>query len=637
MLLLRKYDLAGKYHSSPHKQLPKLWSIFEKDPTAETCFALSELSYIAGKRKETRDPERAQGMFWHSSLLSYTYLFDPTFNRGRNPYDPQFRAACDLYNSSLDGLLRIARDHKLLRPRGKIPVPNGAGMTQLPMVNMDFEWRNELLNRFEFVSDYELKGLKNQYKTHGLGVPLIAVRGSRQHFTTAKDKSGSGPSFAVTAFLRFDQFARNLKDAAGGQIELYDPLNSTEIQVANRTVSLESDISTPLAYFLDDSQWSKVDNLGLFQLEKTQQLAGIYMVQPYQPDKIPVLMIHGLWSSPMTWMEAFNDLRSEKGIREKYQFWFYLYPTGKSFWESSADLRSHLAEIDKAYSRPDEDNQLDNIVLVGHSMGGLIAKLQTLDSGNQIWGTLSKVPFEDVKADATTRNQIKRTYFFEKNPKLKRVVTIGTPHRGSSYSNSFTQNLLRPFIVFPEKTAKSGLRLLLNNPDLLRDSSPLLVSTGVDSLDPDSEILQVLAEARLPQEVHYHNVVGVKQNDVPLEKSSDGVVAYNSSHFDNAESEIVVRAAHSEVQRHPRTILEIRRILMDHLAEVSNQNPSGVIQLGDERLKADSQPFGANRPVGQTQSPQNAAEWFSMASHLPVDNASEQGGDWTPSWDENSN
>ena len=72
---------------------------------------------------------------------------------------------------------------------------------------------------------------------------------------------------------------------------------------------------------------------------------GLYMVQPYEPGKIPVLMVHGLWSSPMTWMEMFNDLRSQPEIRDHYQFWFYLYPTGQPFWLSAAQLRRDLAKV----------------------------------------------------------------------------------------------------------------------------------------------------------------------------------------------------------------------------------------------------------------------------------------------------
>ena len=109
---------------------------------------------------------------------------------------------------------------------------------------------------------------------------------------------------------------------------------------------------------------------------------GLYMVQPYEPGKIPVLMVHGLWSSPMTWMEMFNDLRSQPEIRDHYQFWFYLYPTGQPFWLSAAQLRRDLAKVREVLDPTHQEPALDQMVLIGHSMGGLVSQLQTLQSGD---------------------------------------------------------------------------------------------------------------------------------------------------------------------------------------------------------------------------------------------------------------
>ncbi len=129
-------------------------------------------------------------------------------------------------------------------------------------------------------------------------------------------------------------------------LELYDPLNSADIEVAGRRVPLESDLSTPLAYLLNQPQLQKKldqPTLGLLDPDATGQLEGLFMLEPYQPGKIPVLMVHGLWSSPITWMEMFNDLRAVPEINDHYQFWFYLYPTGQPFWYSAAQLRHDLA------------------------------------------------------------------------------------------------------------------------------------------------------------------------------------------------------------------------------------------------------------------------------------------------------
>ena len=124
-------------------------------------------------------------------------------------------------------------------------------------------------------------------------------------------------------------------------LELHDTLEHTDVQIAGCRVPLECDLSTPLAHFLSQPALddTRLSTLGLLMPDKVERMQGLYMLEPFHPDRIPVLMVHGLWSSPATWMEMFNDLRSDPAIRENYQFWFYLYPTGKPFWFSAALLR----------------------------------------------------------------------------------------------------------------------------------------------------------------------------------------------------------------------------------------------------------------------------------------------------------
>ena len=146
-------------------------------------------------------------------------------------------------------------------------------------------------------------------------------------------------------------------------------------------------------------------------LEKPQSLTGLFMLEPFDPGKIPVLMVHGLWSSPMTWMEMFNDLRSFPEIRDQYQFWFYLYPTGQPFWVSARQLREDLAQARAVVDPRHQAPALDQMVLVGHSMGGLVSTLQTLESGNDFWAVLSDRPFEELQAEDETRQQAGRDGF----------------------------------------------------------------------------------------------------------------------------------------------------------------------------------------------------------------------------------
>jgi hypothetical protein len=283
-------------------------------------------------------------------------------------------------------------------------------------------------------------------------------------------------------------------------------------------------------------------------------------------------------------MEMFNDLRSDPLVRQHYQFWFYLYPSGQPFWFSAAQMREDLAHMRGALDPELRHPALDQMVLVGHSMGGLVAELQTIDSGNEFWHTLSERPFSELQADDQVREGLARTFFFDPNPSIRRVVTIGTPHRGSEFSNDATRWLSRKLIRIPSMIMQGRNQLLARNPNFFRPGAPLDVTTSIDSLAPESPLLPVLLAAQHGPWVKYHNIVGEKPErglDSWLSGGDgDGVVTLASARLDDAESQIVVPADHSHVHRHSQSILEVRRILLEHVAELrSFPYGGGVMQV----------------------------------------------------------
>ena len=155
-------------------------------------------------------------------------------------------------------------------------------------------------------------------------------------------------------------------------------------------------------------------------------------------------------------------------MRANYQFWFYTYPTGQPFWQSAAELRRTLAQLRSTLDPQHRDLALDQMVLVGHSMGGLIARLQTLSSGDDFWRLGSDKPFSElVRPIAGMRDDLADIFFFEPNPSVRRVITIATPHRGTSISNETTQWLGRRFISLAKDTVQGTRHLLAENPELL--------------------------------------------------------------------------------------------------------------------------------------------------------------------------
>jgi pimeloyl-ACP methyl ester carboxylesterase len=300
----------------------------------------------------------------------------------------------------------------------------------------------------------------------------------------------------------------------------------------------------------------------------------LYMVQPYEPGKIPVLLVHGLWSTPMTWMEMFNDLRSQPEIRDRYQFWFYLYPTAQPFWLSAADLRRDLAAARQLLDPNHKEPSLDQMVLIGHSMGGLVSRLQTIQSGEEYWQLVSREPLARIKADLDVRQKLAETFYFQPSPSIRRVVTIGTPHHGSTFSNQTTQWLLGKLIHLPTALLNSQQRLFRDNHDAFPDGSLLRVDTSIDSLSPKMPIFPVMLASRQPPWVKYHNIVGVVPKQWWLSKlaaDGDGVVSRESAQLDDAASQITVLADHTTVHIHPAAVLEVRRILLEHLADLEGR------------------------------------------------------------------
>ena len=577
---LRVYDLEDD-RDDPRELLQGVQEIIEREPADEKVYAFAELAYLEAKKVEDRDPQLAMDLYGASMLHAYQYLFDERFRYLRNPYDPHFRGACDLYNGALEAGLRIVCTEKGLIPNQSYTIRTATGSWDVTCVLRGSSWHAEDFDSFKFVSDYEIKGLKNHYHTYGLGVPLIAVRRSHEGEPPAARYYSPDLSFPVTAFARPISLADpNSADATARHqavIEIYDPLTTSDIPLGNLCVPLESDFTTPLAYFLSNPAFSSLGTVGLLRPEtlmnpgREKPAMGLYMVQPYEPGKIPVLLVHGLWSSPMTWMQMFNDLLASPEIRDNYQFWFYLYPTAQPFWISAAYLRRDLAEMRQVLDPYRREPALDQMVLIGHSMGGLVSRLQTIDSRNDFWKIVSDQPFQMVKAEPKVRAELESNFFFKPNPSIRRVVTIGTPHRGSDVSNDVTQWISGKLIRLPKLLTLRRRKFFEDNKDLINDGKLLKIENSVDSLDPDSPFFPVmLASYRAPW-VKYHNIIGMVPERGLFGKfaaGSDGVVTYESASMEDTETELTVPAEHTVIHAHPRAVLDVRRILLDHLAEM---------------------------------------------------------------------
>ena len=578
--VLRRFSLEELFRSDPNQAYRALREAAEKNAQLESTYAVAEIAYILGVRAGLKkDTDQAIKMYGESLAVSYDYLFSESLASQRNPYDPEFRGACDLYNGSLEGMLRNMADEGFLHPgyEGSIDM---MGRRMELACSCSGRWDPEDIKAFLFSSDYEVRGLSNSYRSYGLGVPLIAVRRSDVDASSADEQYyPEGLTFPVTAFFRLKKSIPrgSQTERLICNIEFHDPLDQTTIDVAGIPTPLETDISTPLAYYLNDPLvgTNTVATFALLDANFGKSFEGLYMLEPYDPNKIPVVMVHGLWSSPITWMEMFNDLRASSDIRKNYQFWFYMYPTGQPFWTSAEEMRDDLLQARRELDPDQQSETLDQMVLIGHSMGGLVSRLQTIDSGDRFWSLISDHPFSELETDDETRSHLQQVMFFSPDSSVKRVVTIGTPHRGSEFSNNTTQWLGRQFLVLPNMLVGQQEEVVKQNPDYFNNTKLLTINTSIDSLSPESPFLQEMIASESAPWVKHHNILGVVEANsfdtwlgMRVVGEGDGIVPVTSAQFEKAESEIVVPSPHQKIHQHPLAILEVQRILREHVVEV---------------------------------------------------------------------
>lgn len=303
------------------------------------------------------------------------------------------------------------------------------------------------------------------------------------------------------------------------------------------------------------------------------------MASPYDPNKIPVIMVHGLFSSPFTWMEMYNTLNGISAIREKYQFWFYFYPNGLPYWVSAAQLRQDMRQVREKIDPEYDDLNLNRMVLIGHSMGGLISYMQTINSGEIFWNLISDIPVMETDGSTEVKSTLNEWFHTTQNPSVTDVITLGTPFHGSVYANSFTQRLARMTSNPASMVKKSLTQYTTANHKNIKDTTLLQLKNSIETLDAKCPLFKSLMEAPRAPWVKYHNIIGTGENGVKaimkrgaqassasasttdVLVGSDGFVTVSSAALPGATTEMLIPFEHQHATNHPQVILEVARIL----------------------------------------------------------------------------
>jgi pimeloyl-ACP methyl ester carboxylesterase len=381
----------------------------------------------------------------------------------------------------------------------------------------------------------------------GLGAPIAVVgRTESPHFRQQyKLRRIYAP---ITAIVRFS--------GRKASLEFMDPLNAERTTLNKQTFRLAADFDAPTALLVARE---RPERLGLSRVMNPEAYADTAMLtrlQQFDPARTPVIFVHGLQETGASWAPMIDSLRHDPSIRKHYQFWYFSYPSGYPYPYAAALFRQDLDGIERAFPNH------KRIVLIGHSMGGMICRLMITDAGDKIWRDFFATPPARTPLTSDTRKLLEEALVFDHRPDVQRVIFISTPHRGSELASNWIGRIGAALVRTPQRFVSiyaSTKPLLIADPA----ARPLnRMPNSVDTLQPNDRFVEAVNKLPITRGIPYHSIIGDRgRGDTP--NSSDGVVPYWSSHLQGAQSELIVNSDHG-AQYNPQAIREVERILKLH-------------------------------------------------------------------------
>ena len=552
---LMNLNLYQLFEDDPLKALAEMHAGLAPDGDEDRVFALAEVSFLYAEKSGDRS------YYLAAAVYAYAFLLPEKHGRPPEGIDPRFRWAADIYNQSLtqaakssDGTYAIPMGGTFKLPFGELTVTFNA---------TDLIWAGYRLKDFIPAADVEVRGLRNRYRTPGIGAPLAA---SIEPVGAATSKQDAyiplRMKIPVTAFLRLDDPRGALKSGKlKGDLEFYTPDSARSIKVNGVEVPIEFETTSALALQLEGAPVWDFEIAGFRSGDFTigQQRLGLYMLHPHQTGRIPVVLVHGTASSPARWAELINELENDPRFWDHYEIWLFIYNTGNPIAYSGMLLRDALTTALADLDPEGKDRGLEQMVVIGHSQGGLLTKMTVIDTAMNLWPL--RVPPDQLNVSAETRDLLVRALIFKPLPFVKRVVFIATPHGGSYQALGLFGRLGSWLVNLPGRFVKFNVDLMTLQTRGLTLGTFSGVPTSIDNMSPGNLFIRNLSAIPIAPGVVAHSIVAV-DSDGPLNEAGDGIVKYTSAHIDGVASEKIVRSGHS-VQGNPEAIQEIKRILIE--------------------------------------------------------------------------
>ena len=548
--ILRQEDLLNLYRIDAGKAVQTLAARYKQQPSDGRRRALAEICADQGDRLTSKQPVMAIGHYLDTAQLTE-------------------KAALVAVGQQDESVDRTLYDYSAARVARLIRNNEGGSLTSITAPGVLHNWRISLDKGNGAVDPrtYDIlvpatwlkaKGLKWKDITQdGFGAAMVGYReATPERLKQDPMMPECGRGFPLNASFRLSGNSATLV--------LQDLMTSSNARVAGRSLPLSGNFSAALAfvYYSENGDMKRLP--ALLRPGDHVEATKMYSLEPFREHKIPLILVHGLISTAEFWLPFVNLLLADPVVREKYQIVLFNYPSGNPITRNAADLREALAKFQTINDPGRSNPRMRNMVILGHSMGGVISNMQIRDSGDRLYKSVFRKNLNELDLSASQKNEIRRVAFFKANPDINRAILLAAPLRGSEIASNQLGKFGAWLIRLPFESSDTILGDLAAA-GVLTDAGERWgkrPNNSINGLRPDNPTLERVLDSPVRRGVTIHSIIAKKNPVHSLLESSDGVVPYTSAHLDKAVSEeIVEKAAHTRMVIRDETIEEVLRIL----------------------------------------------------------------------------
>lgn len=525
-----------------------------------------------------------------SIRYSYAYLFKTERQPQERIFDNRQVQIRDFYNQALTKLVNV---HSLRNPSTNIAPTIKIGKS-IYTIDIQSYQRIQNMQLEKFISSYNMNfsGLRAINRRDGFGSDFVAVYPSGD---TSKLENkyildplsfdypkGINPNIHKARYLAATIIAQPKKNNAtiddvlhspNFEIKVYDPYNTEKVNIAGKPYSLAANFSAPYGLWLAENNLGAAAYLTLIDRDQHLTMPHLYMLEPYNPNKKVIVLVHGLASSPEAWIAVTNDIMGDPVLREHYQVWQVFYSTNMPILESRFQIYALLKQAFGSLNSKDAASK--DAVLIGHSMGGIISRLLVSDAD------ISKQALEMMNSRQQSR--LRKHPVIGERLKMRpienfdRAIFLAAPHRGTDFADRWFTLAARKIIKLPATFLTTLTDTLTSNDADLKDFVKTLtnevIQNGPSDLSKKSKFMELTSDIPPEKDLVFHSIMGnITKSDDP-NTITDGIVPYKSAHLDGAVSEKIFTGGHS-IQETPEAVLELRRILRQHLVDHGLYKPN---------------------------------------------------------------